>query len=153
VRDPAVTSRIMAAVRGRDTRPELMLRRALWARGLRYRLRVKLIGKPDIVFPGARLAVFVDGDYWHGNAWRVRGMASFEAQFENRRNADFWRAKIQANMTRDTKVNASLSAMGWRVYRVFESRLGSELSRVVDEIEDLVRAPAGRTGGPRRDGE
>ena len=73
-RDADEISAIMRRVRGRDTTPEMRLRRALWARGLRYSVApTQLPGKPDIVFPGARLAVFVDGDYWHGNQWRRRG--------------------------------------------------------------------------------
>ncbi|MFI8927681.1 very short patch repair endonuclease [Streptomyces sp. NPDC053474] len=138
MRDPAVTSRIMAAVPNRDTKPEVALRRALWHRGLRYRVRTTLIGKPDIAFPGARLAVFVDGDFWHGNAWRVRGLASFETQFDRMNNPDFWRAKLRKNMTRDAEVNAALAKAGWTVYRVFESRLKREFDTVVEEIIERV---------------
>ena len=139
MRDPKVTSRIMAAVRSRDTRPEIALRSILWRRGLRFRVRSKLTGKPDIVFSAARLAVFVDGDFWHGNAWRTRRLPSFEAQFERINNAAFWRAKIETNMARDQRVNAELAASGWQVYRVFESRFKDEPDLVADEIEDLVR--------------
>ena len=138
-RDPAVTSRIMAAVRNRDTKPEIVLRRALWRRGLRYRLRTAVHGKPDIVFPGARVAVFVDGDFWHGNAWRIRGLPTFESQFERIENSQFWRDKLTANMARDAAVTASLTAEGWRVYRVFESRLTGDVPGVASEIEALVR--------------
>ncbi|WP_206281496.1 very short patch repair endonuclease [Streptomyces prasinopilosus] len=140
MRDPAVTSRIMAAVRNRDTRPEVALRSALWRRGLRYRVRTTLIGKPDITFPGAKLAVFVDGDFWHGNAWRIRGLPSFEAQFDRMNNPDFWRAKLRKNMTRDAEVNSALAQAGWTVYRVFESRLKRDLDEVVEEIFQIVRA-------------
>ncbi len=139
MRDPEVTSRIMAAVRSRDTRPEVALRSMLWRRGLRFRVRSKLTGKPDIVFSSARLAIFVDGDFWHGNAWRTRGLPSFEAQFKKLNNAVFWRTKIETNMARDQHVNAELSASGWQVYRVLESRLKDEPDLVADEIEDLVR--------------
>ncbi len=138
-RDPEVTSRIMSAIRSRDTKPELLIRRVLWRRGLRYRLNLKLYGRPDLVFTTPRLAVFVDGDYWHGNAWRVRGLASFDAQFELMNNGSFWRAKIERNMARDREVNESLSQDHWRVYRVFESRLLRDTDLVADEIESLVR--------------
>lgn len=140
MRDPAVTSRIMASVPNRDTRPEVALRSALWRRGLRYRIRTTLTGKPDITFPGAKLAVFVDGDFWHGNAWRIRGLPNFEAQFERMNNPDFWRAKLHKNMTRDAEVNSALTQAGWTVYRVFESRLKSDFDKVVDEIVKQVRA-------------
>lgn len=138
-RDPAVTSRIMAAVHNRDTKPEILLRHALWRRGLRYRVRTAVHGKPDIVFPRARVAVFVDGDFWHGNAWRIRGLPTFESQFERIKNSQFWREKITANMARDAEVTASLTAEDWRVYRVFESRLVHDLAGAVSEIEALVR--------------
>lgn len=138
-RDPVVTSRIMSAVRNRDTKPEIVLRRALWQRGLRYRVRSAMHGKPDIVFPGARVAVFVDGDFWHGNAWRIRGLPTFESQFERIANSQFWRDKLRANMARDAEVTASLTANGWRVYRVFESRLTGDVTGVASEIEALVR--------------
>jgi DNA mismatch endonuclease (patch repair protein) len=129
----------MAAVRNRDTKPELVLRAALWRRGLRYRLRTRVRGNPDIVFSGAKVAVFVDGDFWHGNAWRVRGFPTFESQFDRMNNAEFWRDKVLGNMARDTEVTATLESVGWRVYRVFESRLTDNLTEVVAEIETLVR--------------
>jgi DNA mismatch endonuclease, patch repair protein len=141
MRDPKVTSRIMAAVRNRDTKPELALRSALWRRRLRFRVRTKLVGKPDIVFPGPHVAVFVDGDFWHGNAWRVRGLPSFDAQFERMNNPEFWKVKLETNMARDATVNLKLAEDGWSVYRVFESRLSKDLDGVVDEIEQLVRGP------------
>ncbi|MFD9870976.1 very short patch repair endonuclease [Streptomyces niveus] len=140
MRDPEVTSRIMSAVGNRDTSPEIALRSALWKEGLRFRVKSKLFGKPDIVFPGPRVAVFVDGDFWHGNAWRIRGMASFDAQFEHINNGERWKAKICRNMERDRAVNTRLSGDGWRVYRVFESRLKKDLVGVTGEISDLVRS-------------
>lgn len=142
MRDPQVTSKIMAAVKSRNTKPEVALRKALWHRGLRYRLHSRLTGHPDIVFPGARVVIFVDGDFWHGNAWRVRGMKSFDEQFLRHNNPEFWRKKITANMSRDQKVNDVLSREGWTVYRVFESRLNKDFSAVVLEIEELVRSSA-----------
>jgi len=107
-RDPAITSRMMAAVRGRDSKAELLLRRELHRRGRRYRLHERgLLGKPDIVFKAARVAVFVDGDFWHGNAWRLRGLASFEDQFPT--NREFWVTKLRRNMERDTEVTCGLT--------------------------------------------
>ncbi|ETA01211.1 hypothetical protein CcI156_17625 [Frankia sp. CcI156] len=144
MRDPEVTSRIMSAVRSRDTKAEVGLRQALWRRGLRYRIRSRLPGKPDIVFPTPRVAVFVDGDFWHGNAWRVRGMPTFDSQFERMNNPDFWRKKIRNNMARDERVTHELQQAGWTVYRVYESRLQKNLGDVADEVEYLVRSQASR---------
>ncbi|MCM3887344.1 very short patch repair endonuclease [Frankia sp. R82] len=132
----------MSSVKSRDTRPEMALRKALWRRGIRFRVRNCLTGHPDIVFPGARVAVFVDGDFWHGNAWRVRAMPCFEAQFARMNNSEFWRAKITANMVRDERVTRELTDASWTVYRVFESRLKEDLVKVVDEVEQLVRSKA-----------
>lgn len=140
VRDPEVTSRIMSAVRNRDTAPEVALRSALWREGLRFRVKSTLFGKPDIIFPGPRVAVFVDGDFWHGNAWRIRGMASFDEQFEHINNGERWKAKILKNMERDVSVTSKLSGDGWHVYRVFESRIKNDLDGVVHEIFHLVRS-------------
>src|SRR5215469_16746998 len=97
-RGPEEISAIMRKVRGRDTTPELRLRQALWARGLRYRVEAdNLPGKPDIVFPTARLAVFVDGDFWHGAQWRKRRKASLEEQFTRSKpeSRAYWLTKIR----------------------------------------------------------
>lgn len=132
-----VTSRIMRAVKNKDSEAEMRLRRALHRQGLRYRLHYgKLIGKPDIVFPRQRVAVFVDGDFWHGNAWRLRGMASFDEQFRFRSRPEFWRAKITRNMERDNEVNIRLAERGWRVLRLWES----DVLKDVDVCAERVRA-------------
>lgn len=148
-RDPAITSRIMAAVRNRDTGPELMLRRELHRRGLRYRLRTDLPGSPDLVFPRHRVAVFVDGDYWHGNTWRLRGAASFDAYFAGRANGNFWREKIGRNIRRDREIDRHLTEIGWTVIRIWESDLYRDLAACADNVENTVlarrQATAGRT--------
>lgn len=138
-RDPAVTSRIMAAVPNRDTKPELMLRHELHRRGLRYRVRSNLAGRPDLVFPRARIAVFVDGDYWHGNTWRLRGHASLESYCSTIANGAFWHQKITTNMARDSKVNEILRSEGWRVLRIWESDIRASLETTADLVEGSVR--------------
>ena len=138
-RDPAVTSRMMAAVKNKDSKAELMLRKRLWAVGLRYRKHHPgLVGRPDIVFPGAQVAVFVDGDFWHGNAWRLRGLASLADLFPNR--TDWWVHKIERNMQRDREVTDALTEAGWVVARVWESRVLREVDVVAAEVESLVRS-------------
>jgi DNA mismatch endonuclease, patch repair protein len=138
-RDPAVTSRIMATVRGTGTRPEMALRRELFRRGLRYRVRTKVSGRPDIVFPTARMACFVDGDRWHGNGWKLRGFASFEDEFAHR-NADFWREKITKNIQRDRQVTEQLERDGWIVLRAWASEVERDVAAVADRIETVVRS-------------
>lgn len=128
----------MSRVRSRDTVPEMLLRRELHRRGLRYRLRSKMIGKPDIVFVTARVAVFVDGDMWHGHGWRERGFSSMEEQFKNHRDPDFWIAKIRRNVERDKEVTAALTEQGWTVVRVLESEVRKDVGAAADKVEVLV---------------
>lgn len=119
-RDPATTSRIMAAIRCRDSKAELALRRELHRRGFRYRLHVRDVeGKPDLAVKSRKIAVFVDGDFFHGNGWRLRGLARLEDQFPT--NTEFWVRKITRNIERDREVTLRLEAAGWRVVRIWES--------------------------------
>lgn len=142
-RDTAVTSRIMRAVRNRDTKPEMQLRRELHSRGLRYRTHTSLFGRPDLVFAGPRVAVFVDGDYWHGNTWRLRGAESLESYLAGRANSEFWRTKILRNIERDEQVNEHLASEGWSVIRIWESDIKRDLKGAADEVEHAVRRGTG----------
>ncbi|MEV6894269.1 very short patch repair endonuclease [Kribbella sp. NPDC051137] len=137
----------MSRVRSRDTVPELLLRRELHRRGLRYRLGYQLPGKPDVTFVSARVAVFVDGDMWHGHGWRERGFSSMEEQFANHRDPAFWVAKIRRNVERDAEVGAELSSLGWRVVRVLESQVRRDPGAAADVVEAAVRGPAGGPAG------
>jgi DNA mismatch endonuclease, patch repair protein len=127
----------MAAVRGRDTRPEVALRRVLHARGLRYRIHPRNVpGRPDLVNRRRKVAVFVDGDFWHGNPdeWRRRGYDSMEAQFPASKR-DHWTTKLKRNVERDAEVNAALRQQGWRVVRVWESDVQTDIGAAVEKIE------------------
>lgn len=131
-RDPSITSKIMASVRSRDTKPELQLRRALHSLGLRFRVSPKTYpGRPDIVFSRRKLAVFVDGDFWHGNSWRARGFRSLKEQFRKWENTDFWTRKIQKNILRDRHVDYELWGRDWKVLRFWESEVISNLDGCV----------------------
>jgi DNA mismatch endonuclease, patch repair protein len=142
-RHPAVTSRMMAAVRGKDSKAEMLLRRELHRRGRRYRLHdPKLIGKPDIVFPARNVVVFVDGDFWHGNAWRLRGLDSLEDQFPT--NRAFWVRKLRRNIERDQEVTASLTAAGWRVIRIWESAVLDDVRAAADLVDAEINYSCGR---------
>lgn len=140
-RDPAITSRMMAAVKAKNTKPETTLRRALFARGLRYRIHDKrLPGRPDLVFSSARVVVFVDGDFWHGQGWKERGLSGFEEQFPS--NREFWVRKIKRNVERDIEVNEMLKHQAWMVIRVLESAVKADLERVAAAIEAEVKRRA-----------
>lgn len=113
-----------------ETKCERLLRQALWAAGYRYRKNVAdLPGRPDVVFRGARLAVFVDGDFWHGRDWESR-----RRKLQAGSNPDYWIAKIQRNMERDRETTSRLESMGWTVLRFWESEVRSGTAEVVQKI-------------------
>lgn len=144
-RDKAHVRKAMSAVKGVDTTPELILRKALWARGYRYRLHVKkLPGKPDIVFVSARVAVFVDGDYWHGAQWKTRGFKSLEDQMKDVSNSDYWIKKIKGNVERDKINNAILRNSGWKVVRIWESDIRKRTNWAVEKIVRAIDAMSRR---------
>ena len=123
--DPETRSRMMSRIRGRDTRPEIGLRRALHARGLRYRLHDRrLSGRPDIVFPRFRAACFVHGCFWHRHAG-----CRYATTPATRRA--FWAAKFEANVARDARNRVELHAVGWRVAVVWECALRHEGNEAV----------------------
>lgn len=99
-RAPEITRKIMSSIHSNDTKPEMLLRRELWQSGLRFRVHYKsLPGKPDIVFTKAKIAVFCDGDYWHGHNWALRGLPSLEVELAS--YSEYWKNKILGNMKRD----------------------------------------------------
>lgn len=122
-------SRNMARVRGRDTKPEVKLRQALWSRGLRYRKNSKLPGHPDIIFSGASVVIFVDGCFWHGCPEHGSIPAS---------NTQFWQDKIGRNIERDREIDQRLKGDGWQVIRVWEHEIRADLGEVVRRIEAEV---------------
>lgn len=114
---PAQRKYCMSRIRGKDTKPEIVLRKLLWAAGCRYRLKNRLPGRPDIVFPRSKLAVFVDGCFWHGCPKHA---------VMPKTNRAFWRKKLSRNMQRDREVNHQLRKMGWRVVRLWEHQVDTK---------------------------
>lgn len=144
-RDPATTSRIMASVRSRDTKPEKALRRALHFAGLRFLVCPKGVpGRPDVYFPSRGVAVFVDGDYWHGNSWRARGFTSLVEQFSKWANPEFWLQKISGNIARDRRVDADLRAAGIQPLRLWESEVLADLPGCVRRVVAALDHADGR---------
>ena len=122
-------SRNMKSNKGKDTKPELLLRKELWRRGLRYRKNYKeLYGKPDIVFLGARIAVFVDGKMWHGYDWENQ-----KNDFKSHR--DFWIPKIERNIEHDYEVTQELISLDWLVMRFWDFEIKKNLQECADKIE------------------
>lgn len=122
----------MAAIRRRDTRIERRLRSALWAAGVRgYRVdSPTVMGRPDIVFTRTRVAVFVDGCFWH------RCPQCFQ---EPKSNTEYWRNKIERNVERDGATNETLIADGWAVVRLWEHEVEKDLADCVRRVETAVR--------------
>lgn len=116
----------MSGIRSKNTRIEVSLRKALFARGFRYRINdARLPGKPDIVLPRYRAVVFVHGCFWHGHDCALFRMPAS--------NTDFWRAKIDANRVRDERACGELAALGWRVAVVWECALRGR-TRLADGV-------------------
>ena len=125
---------MMSGVRGRDTKLELMLRQALHARGLRYRTNIKnLPGKPDVVFPRWKVALFVHGCFWHRHpGCRYATMPATRPES--------WRAKFDANVARDEANKIDLNKLGWRVGVVWGCAIGKSPPTVlIDQIVEFVR--------------
>lgn len=124
----------MQAIRSKDTTIELLLRKALWERGVRYRKNYKkLIGKPDIAITKYRIAVFCDSDYWHGYDWGNRNQRI-------KSNRDYWVPKIERNMKRDQEVTERLQHEGWIVLRFWEWQIRKKLSECVENILQAIES-------------
>jgi DNA (cytosine-5)-methyltransferase 1 len=129
---PRNVSEIMRKVRSTDTTPEIAFRKKLWAKGYRYNLhRKNLPGKPDLVIPAQRIAIFIDGDFWHGGQWRIRKLAALEAQFAKTESKRYWLQKIRSNMSRDAVTTAKLIKQGWKVLRIWETDINKDLEGCV----------------------
>lgn len=135
---PEQRSALMRRVRTKDTAPEVALRRALWAAGLRgWRCHPRAVpGRPDLAFLGRRIAVFVDGAFWHGHPdyyWNQSG--------------EFWDAKIERNRARDARVNAELRDAGWTVLRIWDFEVERELEACVSRVSTAIEACDARADG------
>lgn len=128
-----VRSRLMGKIKGKDTKSERALRKALWGLGIRYRKNdPRLPGKPDIVIPLAKLIIFVDGEFWHGYNWK-------EKKDKIKSNREFWIPKIERNMQRDAENDKILMEKGWVVLRFWDQELKNEfgvcLKKVLEYLE------------------
>lgn len=130
VMTPEQRSRCMSRIRGRNTGPEVIIRKILWALGHRYRINHRLPGKPDIVFTRQRLAVFIDGCFWH------RCPMHYQAPVTR---PEFWEAKIAGNVRRDREVNLMLAQDGWSVLRIWEHEVKDDPERVLQIIQERLR--------------
>ena len=118
----------MQAVKNKDSKIELLLRKELWKRGLRYQKnRNDIFGKPDIVFKGKKIAVFCDSEFWHGHNWEER-----KKDFKS--HQEFWIPKIERNIERDAEVTERLVSDGWTVLRFW----GNDIKKNASACADIV---------------
>ena len=137
---PEQRRRCMSAIKGKDTKPEMIVRKFLFSKGLRYRLHVRsLPGNPDIVLPKYKTVLFIDGCFWHGH----EGCKYYRLP---KSNVEFWESKITNNRNRDVLNEVKLMELGWRVIRVWEC----EIRRVQDRALSLERLYGEITGAPSR---
>ena len=124
----------MQQVKNKNSKIEVLLRKELWERGLRYRKNVnRIYGKPDIVFIGKKVAVFCDSEFWHGYNWEER-----KKDFKS--HQEFWIPKIERNMQRDKEVTERLQSEGWTVLRFWGNDIKKNVSGCADIIEAQIRA-------------
>jgi len=124
--------RNMQAVRATGSAIETVLAKALFAQGFRYRKNDKTVyGKPDITFKKYKLAIFVDGEFWHGKNWEIR-------KFDHKSNQKFWHTKIERNIERDKEVNETLSENGWQVLRFWGKEITQNLDQCIVKIKKTI---------------
>lgn len=129
--DPETRSRMMSGIKGKNTKPELMVRKALHARGFRYRLHdPKVAGKPDMVFPRLKAVIFVNGCFWHGHDCYLHKLPATRTAF--------WKAKFERNRQRDDTVRKTLRDTGWRVFTIWECALRGREKIGLDSVVDRV---------------
>lgn len=134
---PTQRSLLMGRIQGRHTTPELLLRKSLWNRGIRYRLHRRLEGsRPDLVISATRIAVFVDGCFWH--CCPIHGVRP-------KTNVAFWRTKLDGNRARDRRNNTALRAAGWTVIRFWEHEIEKSVDRCAERVLRAHRIRQGAT--------
>lgn len=124
----------MSHIRSKDTKIELLLRKELWKRGYRYRKHYKgLPGNPDIVFTKYKIAIFCDGEFFHGKDWEI-----LKPRLEKSNNSDYWVNKISRNRQRDDEINKRLLFEGWTVIRFWGKDIKNNLDECVKVIEETI---------------
>jgi len=132
-KQPITRSENMRRIKSKDTTIEILLRKELWKRGLRYRKNAKdIFGKPDIVFKGKKLAVFADSEFWHGKQL-------LEGKYIPKTNTEFWVNKITRTIERDKEVNKKLESEGWTILRFWEVDIRKNVLECADIVEKTLK--------------
>lgn len=131
--DKATRSRMMSGIRGKDTKPEILIRKALHGRGFRFRLHARdLPGKPDIVLPKHQAVILIHGCFWHGHECRLFKWPTTRQEF--------WASKIRSNTERDARSEEQLRAANWRVLKIWECALKGPGRQPIERITDQISA-------------
>jgi DNA mismatch endonuclease (patch repair protein) len=128
----------MSCIHSKNTRPEVALGKLIWRKGIRYRKHYKIPGRPDFVVVSRKIAIFVDGDFWHGHNWKLRGFKDLNAELASYKK--FWRNKIRNNIARDQRVNMNLRKYKWKVVRVWESDVKRDPDKVAKKIVKIYKS-------------
>lgn len=125
-------SDLMRKIKAKNTTPEIVLRKTLWNEGIRYRKENKeIIGNPDISLKKYKIAIFIDGEFWHGYNWQ-------EKKEKIKSNREYWIRKIESNIARDKKNNQMLYEQNWIVLRFWEHEIKKELNKCIDKIKNAI---------------
>lgn len=126
----------MQHIRGKDTKIEIILRKALWSHGIRYRKNYKkLPGKPDIAITRYKIAIFCDSEFFHGKDWE-----KLKLKLQHSNNSEFWIRKISDNIARDRREESELQEMGWTVLRFWGEEIKKNVDYCVKKVEDAINA-------------
>ncbi|MDO8538437.1 MAG: very short patch repair endonuclease [archaeon] len=136
-RNPKITSKIMSQIRSKHTKIELLLAKEFRKSKIKFRRYQSLPGKPDFIIYRKKIAIFCDGDFWHGNNWKIRGMKNQNEEFS--KLSDFWIKKIKRNILRDKQINKLLKKMGWIVLRFWESKIKKSPKKIIKKIEKTIK--------------
>lgn len=122
----------MSRIRSKDTKIEILLRKTLWHKGIRYRKNYRsLPGVPDIAITKYNIAIFCDGEFWHGKDWETKKDHIFS-------NREYWIPKIEKNMQRDSKIDNQLNQLGWTVIRFWGIEIEKDLNSCVETVEEMI---------------
>lgn len=136
------TSYTLSKSRHLNTKCEILLRRALWRKGFRYRKNLTdLPGKPDLAFSRERVVVFCDGDFWHGRNWPAR-----RRRLKSGSNAGYWLAKIETNIERDRRNDAHLTALGWSIVHLWESDILANPGGSANRVAEVIASKRSKVG-------
>lgn len=129
---PEQRKKNMQAIKATGTRIEVSLAKSLFAKGYRYRKNDKTVfGKPDLTFKKHKLAIFIDGEFWHGKDWEIR-------KNNLKSNCEYWLSKIERNINRDKEVNEKLLSEGWRVLRFWGNEIKKDLNNCITKIQKTI---------------